>query len=68
MCSRIAPQPSQCAVWGKEQAAGAWVRVLLGVASGRAGSEVRLPETCSVQGVPGGRMRWVNMARGLPTP
>lgn len=53
---------------GKAQAVEARVLVLLGLASGLAGSEVGLPETCSVQGVPGGRMKWVNVARGLPTP
>lgn len=39
--------------------------VLLGVASGHLGSEVRFPETRSVQGVPGGGMRWVNMANSI---
>lgn len=51
----------------KAQTAEARVLVPLGVASGPVGSEVRLPETCSVQGVPVGEIRWVNMATGPPT-
>lgn len=38
----------------KAQVAEARVLVPLGVAPGPVGSEVSLPETCSVQGVPGG--------------